>query len=196
MCVSCPGCRGARAGGVGRHLALAVLELLDQRPGGGLVGVRLEAGEPGDRRCAVGAALARRFGLVAVARLEASFELRREGSSVVASGRVSAEVTQACSITDEPLPASVDEAVALRFTDEAEAGEEVELSEDALDTMGIENGAIDLGEAAAETMALALDPFPRSANAAAALKAAGVIGEDEVTPFNAFAGLKGKLEGR
>ena len=141
------------------------------------------------------AALARRFGLVAILRLEANFALRREGEGVLATGRVSADVTQACSITDEPLAALVDEPVELRFVEDMADGEEVELSEDALDTMPIEGGAIDLGEAAAETMALALDPFPRSSNAAAALKAAGVIGEDELTPFNAFAGLKDKLKG-
>ena len=142
------------------------------------------------------AALARRFGLVAIDRLEASFALRREGSGVVATGRVLADVTQACSITDEPLAVAVDEPVTLRFTDEIDGDEEMELSGDALDTLPIEDGGIDLGEAAAETMALALDPFPRSPDAAAALREAGVIGEDEVTPFGAFAGLKDKLEGR
>jgi uncharacterized metal-binding protein YceD (DUF177 family) len=152
-------------------------------------GVAIAAGA--DQRTA----LARRFGLVAIDRLEALFELKREGDGVIATGRVSADVTQACSITDDPLPALVNEQVELRFVEDIGEGEEVELSEDALDTMPIENGAIDLGEAAAETMALALDPFPRSPGAAAALKAAGVIGEDEVTPFNAFAALKNKLGG-
>ena len=65
-----------------------------------------------------------------------------------------------------------------------------------IDTIEIEGGAIDLGEAAAETMALALDPFPRSPNAAAALKKAGVISEEEAGPFGALAGLKAKLEGK
>lgn len=142
------------------------------------------------------AALARRFGLLAIDRLEAQFDLAREAGGVVATGRVTAVVTQACSITDEPLAVAVDEPVTLRFAEESEGTEEVELSASALDTLPIEDGAIDLGEAAAETMALALDPFPRSPSAAAALKQAGVIGEDELTPLNAFAGLKAKLEGR
>ena len=142
------------------------------------------------------AALARRFGLVGIDRLEASFAVRREAGSVVATGRVAADITQACSITDEPLAVRIDEPVSLRFVEALDGEEEVELSEDALDTMPIEEGAIDLGEAAAETMALALDPFPRGPNAAAALKEAGVISEDEVTPFNAFADLKAKLEKR
>ena len=71
----------------------------------------------------------------------------------------------------------------------------MELSADALDTLPIENGAIDLGEAAAETLALALDPFPRSPGADAALAEAGVLGESEAGPFAALADLKRKLEG-
>ena len=149
----------------------------------------MEIGADADER----AALSRRFGLVAIDRLEATLVLRREAGSVVATGRVAADVTQACSVTDEPLAVTVDEPVELRFVEELGGEEDVELSEDALDTMPIEDGTIDLGEAAAETMALALDPFPRGPGAAAALRQAGVIGEDEVTPFNAFAALKGKL---
>ena len=137
--------------------------------------------------------LAGRFGLVAIERLEARFALRREGGGVLATGSVAAAVTQSCSITAEPLRARVDEAVALRFVDDAAGGDEIELSADALDTLPIEGGAIDLGEAAAETMVLALDPFPRSPQAQDALSAAGVVSEDEVQPFNAFAALKGKL---
>ena len=146
--------------------------------------------EPGER-----AALARRFGLVAVARLEARFAVRREGDAIVAAGRVDALVTQACSITGEPIEARVDEPVLLRFVeDDGAEAEEVELSADAIDTLPIEGGAIDLGEAAAETVALALDPFPRSPNAAAALAEAGVLGEEDAGPFGALAGLKDKLQ--
>ena len=103
-------------------------------------------------------------------------------------------MTQACSLTGEPLPARIDETVDLRFVEEIVGEEdEIELSADALDTLPIENGVIDLGEAAAETMALALDPFPRAAGAEEAARKAGVVAEDEVQPFNAFAALKGKL---
>jgi uncharacterized metal-binding protein YceD (DUF177 family) len=145
------------------------------------------------------AALAQRFSLVAVERLEAEFALRAEAGGVVATGRVTGAVVQACSATGEPLPAIIDEPVALRFVPELDGAEEVELSADALDTLPIENGAIDLGEAAAETLALALDPFPRSPDAAAVLAEAGVIGEDEAareaSPFAGLASLKNKLEG-
>ena len=141
------------------------------------------------------AALAERFGLVSLDRLTASFRVRKEAAGIVARGTVDASVVQACSVTDEPIPVTLSEQVALRFVEEqAVDEEEIELSEDALDTMFYTGSAVDLGEAAAETVALALDPFPRSPNAEAALKAAGVIREDEVKPLGALAGLKGLLE--
>jgi uncharacterized metal-binding protein YceD (DUF177 family) len=144
------------------------------------------------------AALARRFGLVAVEALTATFVLRREAGGIVADGRVAAAVTQACSVTGDPIAARVDEPVALLFTEAAaaEAGEEVELSADALDALPIEGGMLDLGEAAAETMALALDPFPRGPGAAAALRDAGVLSEEEAGPFSGLAGLKAALEAK
>ncbi|WP_375421464.1 DUF177 domain-containing protein [uncultured Sphingomonas sp.] len=141
------------------------------------------------------AALAQRFDLVAIDRLDAQLSVRREGGGITVTGTVAAVVVQACSVTDDPIAVEIEEPVALRFVDSLDLGEEVELDEGALDTVEIENGIIDLGEAAAETMALALDPFPRSPGAAAALKEAGVIGEDEVVPFNALTeALKAKLQ--
>ena len=141
--------------------------------------------------------LAARFAILSVDLLEARFTIRRDTAGIVAKGHVTAKVVQACSVTDEPLTATIEEPVALRFVDNFGAVEgEIELSDDALDTVPIDGGAVDLGEAAAETLALALDPFPRGPNAAAALRAAGVIREDEYQPVNAFSGLKAKLEGK
>lgn len=143
------------------------------------------------------AALAKRFDLLRVDRLEARFAIRREAAGVVARGRVEAEVVQACSVTDEPVSSQVDEPADLRFVPELEAGaEELELSADSLDTIPYEGGRIDLGEAAAETMALALDPFPRCGEAADALRAAGVLSEEEARPPGKLASLRDKLEGR
>lgn len=141
------------------------------------------------------AALARRFDLLAIERLDAAFTVRREGGAILAGGRVRASVVQPCSATGAPVPASVDELVELRFADELADDEELELSPDALDTLPIENGAIDLGEAAAETLALALDPFPRAPDADAVLAEAGVLGEAPAGPFGALADLKRKLSG-
>ena len=152
--------------------------------------VEVEANEDERRR------LAGRFGLLAIGRLAATFAVRREAGGMLATGTVEAAVTQACSATGEPIEATVNEAVALRFVEDiAGDGDEIELSGDALDTLPIEGGAIDLGEAAAETMALALDPFPRAPGAEEALRRAGVMREEEVGAFGALAGLKAKLGG-
>jgi len=150
--------------------------------------VAIEADE-GER-----AAVARRFDLVAIDRLAAELTMRRDGAGILVTGRVTAAVVQACSVTAERLEVAVDEPVLVRFVEPATDEEEVELSADALDTIEIEGGAIDLGEAAAQTMALALDPFPRGPNAGKVLKQAGVIGEDEAKPTGALAGLKALLQ--
>jgi uncharacterized metal-binding protein YceD (DUF177 family) len=150
------------------------------------------AADPNER-----AALAARFGLVSVDRLEATLAVRQEAAGIAVRGQVAAEVVQACTVTDEPIPVSIDEPVALLFVTDGDAGEddEIELDEGSLDTIPYEGGAIDLGEAAAETMALALDPFPRSAGAAAVLREAGVLTEEEARPKGALAGL-GDLLGK
>jgi len=140
------------------------------------------------------AALAKRFALLSITRLNARLGIKRTDSGIVVKGRVTGAAVQACSVTDEPLDTQIDEPVALLFVDQlVSEGDEVELSDDALDTVAIEGGTIDLGEAAADTLALAIDPFPRGPNAAAALAAAGVISEDEFRPANAFSDLKARM---
>jgi uncharacterized metal-binding protein YceD (DUF177 family) len=140
------------------------------------------------------AALAQRFGLLAVEALSAALTLKREAAGIVVRGRVRGRVRQACVVTDAPIESEIDEPLALRFVDgEPGQTEEVELDAADLDDVPLEGGAIDLGEAVAETMALALDPFPRAPGAEAALRAAGVLSEEEARPGNPFAALKDAL---
>ncbi|MHA6721954.1 YceD family protein [Sphingomonas sp. RS2018] len=143
------------------------------------------------------AALAKRFALVSLDRLEARYTLRRDAAGVLATGRLEAGVTQACIATGDPVSASIDEDFAIRFLPEGDGDnvEEVELDAGDLDTMFYAGSAIDLGEAAAETLALALDPYPRSKGAEEALRAAGVLSEEEAKPKGALAGLKDLLGG-
>jgi uncharacterized metal-binding protein YceD (DUF177 family) len=68
--------------------------------------------------------------------------------------------------------------------------EEIELGPEDCDVVLHDGSAIDLGDAIADTLALSLDPYPRSAAADAALKEAGVLGEAEAGPFAALAKLK------
>jgi uncharacterized metal-binding protein YceD (DUF177 family) len=143
------------------------------------------------------AALAVRFDLVALDRLDVVATIRREGSAVFAEGRIAAEVVQSCVATGRPMPVRIDAPFSLRFVPEAEAelAEEIELSDADCDTVPYAGSAIDLGEAAAETLLLALDPFPRCADADEALRDAGLIDETEVGPFAALKALKDKLGG-
>jgi uncharacterized metal-binding protein YceD (DUF177 family) len=153
--------------------------------------LRVEAGD------AERAALARRFGLVAIDRLAADLSLCRRGSEIALEGTLSAAVTQACVATAAPLAAVIAAPFALVFRPQPEAAnpdEEVELGESDMDVVFYDSATIDVGEAAAETLLLNLDPYPRAADAGETLKAAGVKGEAEAGPFGALAGLRDKLK--
>ncbi|MFA5989900.1 MAG: DUF177 domain-containing protein [Sphingomonas sp.] len=144
------------------------------------------------------AALAARFGLLSVAMLRARCAVHREARGVVVTGLVEAELVQACAATGDPLAVAVREPLALLYVVETDnpPADELELTPDALDIVPLEGGLIDLGEAAAETMALALDPFARAPHADEALRAAGVLREDEAGPFGVLAGLRDMLSGK
>ena len=145
-------------------------------------------------------ALARRFDLVSLDALLAEAELARTGDIVSASGTLRARVTQSCVATAQPVEAPVAEEFRVEFRPLPDGGrpdEEVELGEGELDVVFYEGASMDLGEAVAQTLLLALDPYPRSPASDAALKEAGVKSEEEAraesSPFAALAALKGKL---
>ncbi|MDO6416323.1 DUF177 domain-containing protein [Sphingomonas sp. BIUV-7] len=145
------------------------------------------------------AALAGRFRLVSIERLEAQAMLTRVGETVAVTGRILANVVQSCAASGEDVPEKIDQRFELRFVPEADAGndsadEEIELDESALDEVGYTGSAVDLGEAVAQTLALALNPYPRAPNAEEALKAAGVKAEGEVEKLGALAGLRDLLK--
>lgn len=164
--------------------------------------VRLDSlsGEP--RRIAIEAdeaermALATRFDLVSIDRLEAEAECKRNGDIIDVGGTLSSEVVQSCIASGEPVPARIREPFTLRFVPHEmidATADEIELSEGDCDLIGYAGGVIDLGEAVAETLALALDPFPRSPVAEEALRAAGVLSEAEAGPFAALKNLRDRL---
>jgi uncharacterized metal-binding protein YceD (DUF177 family) len=137
--------------------------------------------------------IAERLSLRSLDRLEAHATLERNGEIVRARGRLKAALSQSCVVTDEPVEAHADEPFDIYFLPEPAEGspdEEVELAESDCDVVFHDGSAIDLGEAIADTLALSLDPYPRSAGADAALKEAGVLTEAEAGPFAALAKLK------
>ena len=144
------------------------------------------------------AAIAGRLGLLSLDRLEAHAVLSRDGQKVRATGRLKAAVEQACIATGVSVPAHIDEPFELSFMPEPKLGgpdDEIELSPADLDTIFHDGSAIDLGGAVTDTLALAIDPYPRSAEANSALREAGVISEEDAGPFAALAALKTKLGG-
>lgn len=136
--------------------------------------------------------IAKRLGLRSIDRLEAHAALARDGEEVRATGRIKAALEQSCVATGEPVAARIDEPFDLTFMPEPDGrpDEEVELGSEDLDVVFHDGAAIELGPAIADTLALVIDPYPRGPNADAALKAAGVISEEQAGPFAALAKLK------
>ncbi|WP_250890095.1 YceD family protein [Sphingobium nicotianae] len=140
-------------------------------------------------------ALARRFGLRALDRLEARLHVVPEAGGALLSGTLIADLVQACVATDEDVPAHLDVPFTVRFVRGLDASAsdeegEVELSDEDLDLLPLEDERIDLGETVAQTLALNLDPYPRVAGADAILREMGVLSEEEAGPFAALKGLK------
>jgi uncharacterized metal-binding protein YceD (DUF177 family) len=112
------------------------------------------------------AALARRFDIPAVHAFSATFVAtpwRRGGVQV--RGEFAAEVEQLSVVSLEPFTSEVGEPVVRYYQAETGPGHypdvlSVESLEDEEPEV-ISGGSIDLGEIAAESLALALDPYPR-----------------------------------
>lgn len=153
--------------------------------------VKLEADE------AVRDAIARRLGLVALDRFTVAAEIRSVAGGIGATGEIDAKVVQSCAATDLPAPATISERFDLRFLRGAEPAsdeEEVEISDADCDILPLEGERIDIGEAAVQTLSLALDPFPRHPNAERILAERGILSEEQAGPFAALAKLRGKSD--
>lgn len=141
------------------------------------------------------AALARRFGLAAVHRLKAEVTLAAEGPIVTATGRLLADILQYCAVSGQEFPVHIDEQLLLRFVPESRAPkeEELELQAEDCDEIFYQGESFDLGEAVAQGLGLAIDPFARGPDADAFREQAGILGEDTPSgPFAALAALKKK----
>ena len=135
------------------------------------------------------AALARRFGLLGFDLLRATAKIepaddadgKRGAGLLRLGGHLSAEVSQACVVTLEPVASRVEVDFTLLYSLEpgpapapkgleaAAAAAEVVVdpeAEDPPEPLG--PGGLDLGEAVAQQLALALNPYPRAPGAALA----------------------------
>lgn len=129
-------------------------------------------------------ALARRFEIVAVKSLEAVVSLEAKGEDIHASGNLTAEVVQSCAVSGDDLDVAITERLALHFVPAStlpdyDPDEEVELTEEELDQIPYDGTMFDLGEAVAQTLALAIDPYLEGPNADEARRRHGLVEEGE-----------------
>ena len=126
-------------------------------------------------------AIAARLRVLALASLHCAFKLRRVGASTVeAEGVLRAQVTETCVVSLDPFSHDVQEAFTVHFV--PSGAEDDDPDPEAVDQIPCAGGAADLGEAAVEQLALALDPFPRKPGAALPDEAS----EDTPSPFAAL----------
>lgn len=136
------------------------------------------------------AALAKRFLLVSVGNLEADITLNSDGAAVRAVGQLKAEVVQSCAVSGEDLPVRIAEPVSLRFVPAQQHGaDEIELEAAELDEIELDGTRFDLGEALAQTLALAIDPYLEGPGADEFRRKSGLLGEGEGGAFGALKGL-------
>lgn len=137
--------------------------------------------------------LARRLDLLSLDRLSAAVRLRRVrgGTAVRLSGRFTAEVTQRCVVTLEPVSGHIEEEFEVLYAD-APLSEEIGFGADA-ELSGpdeaLPEGDLDIGEAVAQQLSLSLDPYPRAPGAALDHGMVGEEGRHE-TPFARLAVLR------
>lgn len=128
-------------------------------------------------------ALARRFGLQSIDRLEAKVRLRLRagGRRVSLKADFQADVVQSCVLTLQPVEHHIEAAIKVHFapSDEIDSPRIVDIDLDAEDPPeALIDGKIDMGEVVAEHLALELDPFPHADGAAFGGMESGDIMED------------------
>lgn len=139
-------------------------------------------------------ALRARFDLVDLTSLSASVGIEKKMMELVLAGTIEAAVAQTCVVTLKPIKSSLQVPFERHYRRRAvheqltAAGEAADIDEDAIDVDIVEDDEIDIGEAIAEEFYLALDPYPRSADADRALeeiraKSAREPGDTTTNPF-------------
>lgn len=113
------------------------------------------------------AALARRFGLIDIDSLTATgtIDVSARGRRARLTATLRAKVTQVCVVSLQPVPAEVEDSFTVTYDRDAERRmrEEESFDLDAEDPPDpLPEKGIDIGEAVAEHLGLALDPYPRA----------------------------------
>jgi uncharacterized metal-binding protein YceD (DUF177 family) len=105
------------------------------------------------------AALALRLQEPAVLALACRFSLARaQAGRITAVGELRARLVRECVVSLEPFETAIEESFEVVFVPTGQESTTLDLA--APDEIPYERGAIDLGEAAVEQLALTLDPYP------------------------------------
>jgi uncharacterized metal-binding protein YceD (DUF177 family) len=143
-------------------------------------------------------ALATRFGQPGITRLTLGGEISWIPATSLyrLDGRIRAQVTQECVVTLEPLEATIDAGFQRLYTpvpprEDRDGADDLDVDTDADDPPDVlTDEQLDIGEVAAEQLALALDPYPRKPGAEmdGAYSSKGTAPEEN--PFAVLARLK------
>jgi uncharacterized metal-binding protein YceD (DUF177 family) len=142
-------------------------------------------------------AVAALLGLAALDRLGFVFRVHRRGRGRLAlQGTLAAVVTQTCVVSLDPVESALDVPLQVEFwpismIEDLTASVDEAASPGTLDwPEPIVDGKIDLGPVVYETLATALDPYPRREGVSFARSEAGGSGDDVEAAETPFAALK------
>jgi uncharacterized metal-binding protein YceD (DUF177 family) len=132
--------------------------------------------------------LSRRLDLLALERLIAVVELRRQGDEVIVlEAAYQAEFVQSCVVTLEPVDGVISDRFVLVYGPAEEQPKEFVEGRDEPAFEPLTGDAIDIGEAVAQELSLALPVFPRLADASID---AEIPEQPVASPFAALARLR------
>ena len=110
--------------------------------------------------------LAERFNLVNLGRLTAAVALHRQSGGLIRlEATFDADFAQICVVTLDPVPGNVARHFTLLFGPSEDEQGEIDLDPDEPVFEPLTGGAIDIGEAVAQELSLALPEFPRQPDA-------------------------------
>jgi uncharacterized metal-binding protein YceD (DUF177 family) len=138
--------------------------------------------------------LSERLDLLALHRLAAEVQVRRQGAeTILLEAAFEAEFEQCCAVTLEPVRGAIRDSFLLLYGPSREEGAEIALSGDETPFEPLMGDAIDIGEAVAQELSLALPEFPRHPDADAEID--GVALADPIeSPFASLARLRKGVE--
>ena len=149
-------------------------------------------------------ALKDRFEFLSLSNLKATVLIVNKGgdNGTLLTGHLTANISQACVATAEPVTDAIDEDIRIRFVPQhvldAVDDEEYFLDPNAEELDTLEGTDLDIGELVAQFMYMLSDPFPRAEGVdleSLVQDYAGVsANEDELKKPNPFSVLSGKLD--